>query len=182
MKILSLVFPVLLFCTAVQAQGTVSNYAYRRFIPSGCDVRDMAIGDLNGDQLTDLVLVLQSKKKDPAASRTLVILVDDPQHRWSLAASNSHLILPNDIGGAMGDPYGRITLDRGCITIEQSYGSREKTRLETTFCYVPAKKDWVLYKEVTTREDALNADAAKTTVLQGKQLRPISIKDYTGQH
>lgn len=173
----------LLTTTAIRAQQSDADDAYKKFIPAGYEVRDAVRGDLNGDRIPDLVLVLQPKaagSSDTPEPRPFMILLGDSYHQLSLAVTNKDVILPADIGGTQGDPYVSTTIDNCSFTIQQYYGSRERTRTETTFCYVPAKKDWLLNKVVTTTEDALNADAAQTVVKKGKQLKPVSIKKYTG--
>ncbi|SKA44042.1 hypothetical protein SAMN04488128_106316 [Chitinophaga eiseniae] len=183
MKI-AFLFLALLTTTVTRAQQPAGDEAYKKFIPAGYEVRDVVNGDLNGDHVPDVVLVLQPKAASPSSdapeSRPFMILLSNHQHQLSLAVTNKDIILPADIGGTLGDPYVSTTIDNCSFTIEQYYGSRERTRTETTFCYVPAKKDWLLNKVVTTTEDALNADAAKTIVKKGKQLKPVSIKKYTG--
>lgn len=183
MKI-AFLFLALLTTTAIRAQQPVSDDAYKKFVPSGYEVRDAVSGDLNGDHIPDVVLVLQSTaaatSSDTPEARPFMILLADSHHQLSLAVTNKDIILPADIGGTQGDPYVSTTIDHCSFTVQQYYGSRERTRTETTFCYVPAKKDWLLNKVVTTTEDALNADAAKTVVKKGKQLKAVSIKKYTG--
>lgn len=176
-------FLSLLSGAAACAQQPASGNDIKKFIPAGYEVRDSVSGDLNGDNIPDLVLVLQQKTPaSDTADRPLLLLLGDSHHHWSLAARNKDLIYPADIGGTLGDPYVQTTIDHGCVTIEQYYGSRERTRSVVTFCYQPKTKDWILQQVAITHEDALHADAAKTTIKKGKQLKPISIRRYAGEY
>ncbi|SKA32734.1 hypothetical protein SAMN04488128_103710 [Chitinophaga eiseniae] len=175
----------LLSAIALRAQPPIGHDAFKKFVPTGYEVRDTVSGDLNGDHIPDVVLVLQSKAAgaslDTPGSRPFMILLRNNHYQLSLAVTNRDLILPADIGGTQGDPYVSTTIDNCSFTIQQYYGSRERTRTETTFCYVPSKQDWLLNKVVITTENALDADATKTVIKKGKQLKPVSIRDYTGE-
>ncbi|MBV8252991.1 MAG: hypothetical protein JO154_10330 [Chitinophaga sp.] len=165
---------LLLVCSSVcaYAQEDVS-----KFIPSGYTILDSISGDLNGDKRPDLILVLQHEGE---SDRPFLLLIRDQHQQLHLAARNNYLIFPADLGGTMGDPYIKTTINGSCFTVEHYYGSRDRVRQQLTFCYQPSIQDWVLQQEVTTREDAINPDATKTVVKKGKRLGYTTIKTYQG--
>ncbi|WP_111593995.1 hypothetical protein [Chitinophaga dinghuensis] len=167
---------LLLLCSSIMLYGQSAD-KLGKFIPRGYTILDSISGDLNNDKRPDLILILQY---DGSSDRPFLLLIRDQQQHLQLAARNNFLIFPADLGGTVGDPYVKTTIDGSCFTVEHFYGSHDSVHQWLTFCYQPAIQDWVLQQEVTTTAAANNPDAAKTVVKKGKQLGYTTIKTYQG--
>lgn len=55
--------------------------------------------------------------------------------KWVLWKKSVGAVLPSKHGGAMGDPFEEISIERNCIVISHSGGSSQKWRYNHTFRY-----------------------------------------------
>ncbi len=100
------------------------------FIPPGWKVLGKAAGDLNGDDRTDIVLVLKNtsskfKQKNSGLGdkvfdtnpRMLVILFNDPKTGGYQLAQSSRTIIPIPESPTMEEPFEKISIHNGILQL-----------------------------------------------------------------
>ncbi len=97
------------------------------FVAGGWTIKGKAIGDLNGDKVADVAMILEYKdivsevrRKDDTSQahpRILVVLFKEGEH-YKLAAQQNTFILREREGTGMGeDPYDEPVISKGVLTI-----------------------------------------------------------------
>lgn len=146
----------------------------KSFVLPNHEVLKFQKGDLNKDNIEDIVLVLEKKGADDMAARPLLLLIQDAKDVYTLAARNDKVVACKGCGGMMGDPLAGIALKNGFFTIEESGGSRERWTRYITFQYDTAQKTWVLHRidesSVDTQDAKNDTKSAKTAKNFGKIL------------
>ena len=111
-------------------------------LPEGYAILDTATGDLNKDDLDDLIVlyrkvneeetfdVIESPEKGP-----LAIYIGVETDTFRLIALNENVIYCYDCGGMMGDPYQEIVIKNGYFTVEHYGGSGWRYCGKFTFVY-----------------------------------------------
>ena len=106
------------------------------FVPDGWRVQSEGQGDLNKDEIADIVAVLEREEaiehvpgcdkwrdRSNAAPRILVFLLAREGGGFRLSAENRTLIYRADEGGVLGDPFQSVRVERGAAVIEHYGGS-----------------------------------------------------------
>jgi hypothetical protein len=130
-----------------QAGKTIND-----FVPAGWVILDKASGDMNGDKLSDVALVLQHRDSITFTTidngdtvtvttqpRILALLFKNPKNDgYHLVQQSNTFILPHD-NPTMEDPYQSITIKEGVLNIRfqlfANIGSWEITNGEYKFRY-----------------------------------------------
>ena len=122
--------------------------SFESFVPKGYEVLGNAKGDLNKDSLEDVVMVLKSVKEndddsisDALPPRILVILLRT-NNGYALSATSNTTVLCRTCGGAFGDPFENIQIEKQVITISHYAGSNWRWALTYKFRY--QKDNWYL--------------------------------------
>ncbi len=129
-RCLLLILPLLLLAPASHAAPLATKdtgAAPAEFLPAGWSLESTTTGDLNGDGIDDVVLVLlETDVNKDDRGRALLVLVKDGAN-WKRLAANRGLAACFKCGGASaGDAAPRLTIKKGVLTIDQSGGSRER--------------------------------------------------------
>ncbi|MFC6591915.1 hypothetical protein ACFP81_07780 [Deinococcus lacus] len=101
------------------------------FIPAHHKVVEGKATDLDGDGLSDRVLVLEDSA-DPDGARTLLVLMGTRQG-FRLGAEGSGVVLCRECGGVRGDPLESIEAGRGWFRINHMGGSNWIWSKQMTF-------------------------------------------------
>jgi len=102
------------------------------FVPAGWTLIKNADGDLNKDGLADVVGVLESKTEtppDPAGDgppRILFVAFQKPGGGYRLSVQANKAILRSGEGGAFGDPFELVKVERGSLHVSFYGGSSER--------------------------------------------------------
>jgi hypothetical protein len=141
----------------------------RHFIPPDYDLLDSASGDLNGDGLTDYVLILHSKTENSKNSgvRPLLLLMGTEKNNLELTARNDSVVLCRSCGGIYDDPYQKVTIQDGYVSVQHLIGSTWKWTRVISFRYDAAIKDFVLDKDEGVSYHVANPNR-KTGIINNK--------------
>jgi len=105
-------------------------------------------GDLNGDGRKDFVLVLSDvvaeneRYDEGAGSRSVMILVREPDNSLKLAARNDLVAMCQACGGAFGDPFEGVDIKGTKFTVLNYGGSADRWAYHYTFAYSRRDKTW----------------------------------------
>jgi len=110
------------------------NYkAISSFIPNGWEILktygdEPAIvdGDLNNDGILDKAFIVEESglsESDYSPQRNLIILFGEKDNSYKLAIIAKNAVLLKDEGGAFGDPFESIQIDRGSLVLNFMGGS-----------------------------------------------------------
>ncbi|MCB1177860.1 MAG: hypothetical protein KDK36_09800, partial [Leptospiraceae bacterium] len=85
----------------------------KSFIPRGWKVHSKAVGDLNGDSLPDVALVLKYKNENRKKNsyRILLILLKEGK-KYKIFAKSKKAIMKLSEGGKTGDPFIGLNIER----------------------------------------------------------------------
>jgi hypothetical protein len=119
-----------------------SGARVRDFVPAGWDTLATAKGDLNKDSLADVAVVIQRKKTTssaedgfPEAEPRLLLVLFGARTGLNLACQSNVAILLADAGGAMGDPFEQLAIERGTLVTGFYGGSRDKWNMSYRYRY-----------------------------------------------
>ena len=142
------------------------------FVPDGWHLLEkvsgkptLVEGDLNNDGIKDRAFVIEGKSKnEEAAPRALLIALGNEDKSYTLSAKAENAILRADEGGFWGDPFEKISIDRGSIVISFYGGSN--WRWFSSYRFRFQDNDWYLigatrgsyFTRTTTRENADETD------------------------
>jgi hypothetical protein len=116
-------FSMLLFITIGWGQTFSLSEIHGIEIESYVEIIEMSYGDLDGDTIAEMVLVVnRSDSSDFNVPRDLMVLKqkDATWHLWKIS---SHAILGTDEGGVLGDPFQGAYAEDHMIHISHSGGS-----------------------------------------------------------
>lgn len=173
--------------TEEQAAGNSDNLLKKitKYIPNNYFVLNIATGDLDLDNIEDIILVVRKDNEDKTSNvidhpekRPLFILIGKSDQSYKLAAKNNNAVLCFDCGGVMGDPFVGITIKEGYFSIEHNGGSNWRWIKTATFKYSKEKVNWYLYKDegIDYHTTALNESVSK--VKTAKDFGIVPFEEY----
>lgn len=166
-------------------QTKVAPDDLKKFIPANYTILDEAIGDLNLDQIPDLILVL--KKNGEANSsdviehpekRPLLILLRDKNNALKLVRKNDNAVYCVNCGGVMGDPYMGISIKNGYFSVEHYGGSAWRWTRIITYKYVKADKEWYLYKDGSESFHASAPEKVESKIKTTKNFGKVKFEKF----
>ncbi|WP_316820679.1 hypothetical protein [Pedobacter gandavensis] len=151
--------------TAVYAQNfkfpTLSNQgkSITELVPAKWKVLDSVAGDLNQDQVKDLVMILeyQQEIRESRAygdnTTELITEIQKPRilaiyfknkNGYQLATQNNNFILRSQEGGSLGDPLRPMGIEKNQLSLSFQGGGEWRWKLKYTFKY--NGNNWILEK------------------------------------
>lgn len=158
----------------------------RKSLPEGYTILDTATGDLNKDDLDDLIVLYRKINEEETSD-----VVDNPEKRplaiylgvgldtFRLAALNENVAYCYDCGGMMGDPYQAIVIKNGYFTVEHYGGSGWRWTRYVTFKYSPKEGMWYLYKDGGDSFHAGEPEKVTTNVMTVSDFGVVPFEEYT---
>lgn len=147
-----LIFSALLV-QAVSAQDAVNvPDEVKPFVTDGRIPIALEVGDLNVDGGRDFVLVLSdrvpegSPYEEGAGERSVLVLVRDVGGSLSLAAKNDLAAMCKNCGGAFGDPFEGVVINKTQFTVMNYGGSADRWAYSYTFGYSRRDRTWQLVR------------------------------------
>lgn len=123
------------------------GYDLYTLIPEGWQIFDhpnaQTEGDLNGDGLSDVAMVIEKKEgDDPAPSRALLIAFGNKDQLYTLSIVAENVILDAQSGGVWGDPFESISITDGVLNVQDYGGSNWRWYNRYQFQFLD--QEWVL--------------------------------------
>ena len=172
MKYAAVLLAALTVCSAAQAHTEDTPAELVPFVEKGTRLLDFASADLNGDNLSDYVFILEKPySEEEVGQRPLKIAVRGSDGKLKIVKTNDKIIECSECGGMMGDPFIGIQAERNTFSMSFYGGGVERWGLEYQFKYSRRDKTWQLTL-IETSSFPFDNEAAKKT----KQFRPP--KDY----
>lgn len=112
------------------------------FTPEFWAIRDSALGDLDGIEGDEAVVVYKTPMPAELGFASCVAVYKKEEENWKLWYQTTAPVLGDANGGMMGDPYEGVHIERRCIVIYHFGGSRQKWRY--THRYRFQNNDWYL--------------------------------------
>lgn len=146
----ALLGPGVLFASERALRHDALPPAVQPFVESGSRVLALEEGDLNGDGLRDVLLVLERQPKPDAAEpveegqRPLLILLRCADGSLNLAKRNERVIYCATCGGIFGDPFVEVKVGNRGFTIFHYGGSNWRWSTEYRFQHSRRDATWQL--------------------------------------
>lgn len=146
-RYIAIVVCILFSWSAVAQQKVLSKIPVKgssiaALIPSGYDTLQTSTGDLNKDNVDDLVLVLRPIAEDTvepglddSLPARLVSIYFKKGEQYELAGRSDGAILCKTCGGVFGDPFALIAIKKGVIVIDHYGGSNWRWAYTNRFRY-----------------------------------------------
>jgi hypothetical protein len=156
-----------------------------QFVPKDYAVLDTASGDLNLDNIKDLILVLKRNGEDTLSDvvdnpekRPLLILLGDINHKLTLAKKNDNTVYCIDCGGMMGDPYMGITIKNGYFSVEHYGGSGWRWSRIITYKYSKQENEWFLHKDGSESFNVCEPEKVESTIRTAKDFGKVRFEEF----
>lgn len=150
--------------------------------PEGWVIRDTMTGDLNRDQFTDLLIVLQRKNESESDSdlvRPLLILTGNPKTGGlDLRERNDDVVLCYHCGGVFGDPYDGLAIKNGYFSVEHYGGSSWRWTKIITFKYNADKNTWLLHRDGGTSYSVFDPDTEEESLVNQDHYGKMKFVEY----
>ncbi len=122
------------------------------FVEQGTRVLAVKSADLNGDGLSDYLIVLQKQGKDAdgqpleEGQRPLIILLRRADGTLTVAKRNDRIVMCETCGGMLGDPFVGIEAGGRTFTVSHYGGSAWRWTNSYRFNYSRIDKTWQLVR------------------------------------
>ncbi|PPU95829.1 hypothetical protein FZ025_00990 [Xanthomonas hyacinthi] len=145
-----------------------------RQLPAGYLPLAQLHADLDGDGRADYLVALQQRgeaERDPAPARPLLIVVQQGDGHYRLAARNDRVVLKRDDGGQC-DPFtdsdDPFAAKGRYFTVQNGVSCGQHWTYFITFRYEPERKTWLFHKRIRQSwqlnpDPAPGADALRKT-------------------
>jgi hypothetical protein len=177
-QFLSLIIFLLSFLSISQQSYSQSLSS---FVPKGYSILDTIYGDLNLDANPDAILVLKVKGESDTsnADRPLLILQGSGKNQYKLAGRNDHLVFCASCGGAMGDPYQGVAIEKGSFTIMLYGGSSWRWTQNMLFNYNAGSGKYMLHSDTGESFHSSDPNKVKKIKNQKEKWNKVSFEEYS---
>ncbi|RZK57010.1 MAG: hypothetical protein EOO59_09390 [Hymenobacter sp.] len=159
--------------------------AIRRALPAGYAVLEATPGDLNRDALPDWAVVLHKPTEkqtsdvvDHPTKRPLLLFVGGAGGTYTLAARSDNAVYCVDCGGMMGDPFQRLVIKNGYVTVEHYGGSAQRWTRFVTFKYDPTARTWLLHRDGGESFHATDPEHSTATTATSKNFGRVTFAKF----
>lgn len=165
----------LCFTTMIRSQSLAS------FVPKNYAILDTSFGDFNTDGKLDALMVLKVKgEKDTSnADRPLFILEGISNDKYKLAGRNDHIVFCASCGGAMGDPYQALIVDKNTFSVLLYGGSAWRWTQTITFAYEADKHKYILQSDKGESFNSTDPNKVKKIKNQKDKWGKVSFEEYS---
>jgi hypothetical protein len=129
-----------------------------KHIPKGFIMKAFVQGNLNGDEIEDVLLIAENPA-DKEAPRQVLILEGQKEATLKVGDAGAKAALCASCGGMMGEPFeGAEILKDNAFRLNFAGGSREKWRRSVDFQYDTNLKKWLLVRDEYNVYDSAKPD------------------------
>ncbi|WP_459623485.1 hypothetical protein [Burkholderia sp. 3C] len=172
--------------------------AVQKLIPAGYTALDHLAGALTDAGRKDYLVVVHREPdtQQQASVRPLLVITQNADGTYTLAARNDSVVMKADDGGMSGDPY--LDLDTNGLAIKNRYFSVQNGVAagpnhwsdNVTFHYDPARRTWLFHQEIV-HNSAMNPDPSpnaeallpdQATVTRADRNKPVSFDAWRPKH
>lgn len=172
MKYAAVLLAALTVCSAAQAHTEDTPAELVPFVEKGTRLLDFDSADLNGDNLSDYVFILEKPySEEEVGQRPLKIAVRDAEGKLHVVKVNDKIIECSECGGMMGDPFMGIQAKRNAFSVSFNGGSNWRWGSTYEFKYSRRDKTWQL-----TLIESTSYHVADPENAENRKFRPP--KDY----
>lgn len=178
-----------------QAEQPVKNVSYFQVItnipkaiavhvPKGYQVLDTTVGNLNLDNIPDLLIALKSPLEDTSTNledpvhRPLLILFGNANGSYTFGFRNDNIVYCILCGGVLGDPFNGLTIKNGYFTVEHYGGSNWRWTNYITFKFNPKNKHFYLHRIDQTSYHTSKPDKIEKTIKTQKNFGVVDFTNY----
>ncbi|WP_046367246.1 hypothetical protein [Flavihumibacter petaseus] len=155
-----------------------------KYIARGHEAIDTVTGDINEDNINDLVLVTGLINEDSLRyesgpinlPRHMLIFMGYKNNQYHFSFRNKKAI-PCITCCGMSDPYCGMTVHKGWIVLQTYCGSNCKSLSEHRFRYYPKAKDWLL-DSVISESYCFYYEQYELDTLTRKDFGKVSLKTF----
>ncbi|MFT4666869.1 MAG: hypothetical protein ACI9RM_000674 [Ulvibacter sp.] len=104
-------------------------------MPKSFKILNEKEGDLDKDGIPEKVIVYDTEKETDFGTERQIYIYKKDNDKWVLWKKSIGAVLPSLHGGAMGDPFEGISIEKNCIVINHFGGSRQKWNYTHRFRY-----------------------------------------------
>lgn len=181
-------------CAALAASGsddmTQLPAELKAFIAPQTKAIYFALADLDGDQRSDALLVLEPELEKPkdeayveAPARTLLLLRRGSDGQLREAKRNDKLVYCATCGGVMGDPFQGIEVGPKTFSVSHYGGSSWRWTAEYQFNYSRKDDTWQLVRVEESQFHASEPDKLKQQRYKPpKDFGKIDLADFDPEH
>ncbi len=167
----------------VSTLSKVNAQSVMSFVPKGYTLLDSTSGDLNKDEIRDVILILKNDLEDTNGdtTRPLLILHGTKSKTYTLVAKNDHVVLCKNCGGVYGDPYESLVAKSNFFSVEHYGGSNWRWTRIITFKYDVKTKQYVLHRDAGISFHVFDPDKTTDIITGKKDYGKLSFEKYTNQ-
>jgi hypothetical protein len=133
---------------------------FSEYVPQGYSILSLTKGNLNLDNIEDVVLVLKKVGEDSvstigqAPKRTMLILIGQEDCTYKLFAENENVVYFYNYDPNFQDAFEGVSIENGNFTIVHYGGFAQRWGRTTTFKYNPSVQNWFLSADEYSVMDA----------------------------
>ncbi len=137
------------------------------FVPKGWHVHEKAEGDLNKDNLPDIVVVVEADKAVKSLKETdndqqpriLFVAFKQADGSYKLSIQSNESIMLSNEGGVFGDPWAGLVIERGTLLVQFYGGSSSRWGYDYRWRF--QNNDWFLIGATYTSSSTHDASYEK---------------------
>lgn len=177
MKILT--FAILLItCFELTCYSQEANIT--KFIPKNYSILNLTKGNLNLDNIDDLILVLSKNGEDSISTiqkpvkRNLLILIGKPDKSYKLIAQNENIVYFYNYDLNFKDAFVYVKIEKGSFSVGHYGGFAKRWGRDTVFKYYKPVNNWFLFEDEYSTMDARNSEEPNKILSEKK----LTKKDF----
>lgn len=155
------------------------------FKPNGFAILDTSFGDLNGDQVEDVVVVYKRVNEEQLwqdssqeSLRPLLIYLGQLDGTMRFSERSDNAVMCHMCGGAFGDPFLEVAIKEGQFTVHHLGGSSDRWTRSTSFAYDKVESTWMLSRDENGYFNMFNPEEADNEVKTVRDFGKVKLIDF----
>jgi hypothetical protein len=162
--------------------------ALAQFVPKGHTLIALERADLDGDGRKDYLAVTQEPSstdpaveeadEEPGSRRLLVLIANTDGTAYTLAAFSDKVVMCEQCGGVMGDPFIELETGKKTFTVHHYGGSAWRWSYDYTFNYSRIDKAWQLVEAREGNFHATEPDKQEMDIYTPKDFGKVDLRNF----